>query len=91
LLATHLLPSKLCAKHTKQKNKKKKAMGTKKELENIIFNANWNSQFRDVVQMEIATKSFNLAIELAYQKILDNSFLSTKELHAAAIDKLKIK
>jgi uncharacterized protein (DUF2225 family) len=66
-------------------------METKKELENIIFNANWNSQFRDVVQMEIATKSFNLAIELCYQKILDNSSLSTKELHAATIDKFKIK
>ena len=65
-------------------------MGTKKELENIIFNANWNSQFRDVVQMEIAVKSFNLAIELAYDKILDNSFLSTKELHAATIKKIKI-
>lgn len=65
-------------------------MEIKKELENIIFNANWNSQFRDIVQMEIAIKSFNLAIELASAKILDNSFLSTKELHAASIEKLKI-
>ena len=48
-----------------------------KELETIIFNANWNSQFRDIVQMEIAIKSFNLAIELASKKIHDNSFLST--------------
>lgn len=66
-------------------------METKKELENIIFNANWNSQFRDIVQMEIAIKSFNLAIELASKKILDNSFLSTKELHASSIETLKIK
>jgi len=65
-------------------------MEVKKNLEDIIFNANWNSQFRDVVQMEIAVKSFNLAIELAYKKILDNSFLSTKELHLAIIEKLKI-
>ena len=65
-------------------------MEAKKDLENIIFNANWNSQFRDIVQMEIAIKSFNLAIELASKKILDNSFLSTKELHSATIEKLKI-
>ncbi len=66
-------------------------MEAKKDLENIIFNANWNSQFRDIVQMEIAIKSFNLAIELASKKILDNSFLSTKELHASSIETLKIK
>lgn len=65
-------------------------MEAKKELENIIFNANWNSQFRDIVQMEIAIKSFNLAIELASKKILDNSFLGTNELHSATIEKLKI-
>ena len=65
-------------------------MEAKKELENIIFNANWNSQFKDIVQMEIAIKSFNLAIELASKKILNNSFLSTKELHSATIEKLKI-
>ena len=66
-------------------------MEAKKDLENIIFNANWNSQLRDIVQMEIAIKSFNLAIELASKKILDNSFLSTKELHASSIETLKIK
>jgi hypothetical protein len=66
-------------------------MEAKKDLENIIFNANCNSQFRDIVQMEIAIKSFNLAIELASKKILDNSFLSTKELHASSIETLKIK
>lgn len=65
-------------------------MEVKKNLEDIIFNANWNSQFRDLVQMEIAVKSFNLAIELASKEILVNSFLATKELHAAKLEKLKI-
>ncbi len=62
-----------------------------KLLEKIIFDSRYNSQFTDVVNKEIAIKSFNLGVQMSADKVKSNSFLSSKILHKASIETLIIK
>jgi len=61
-----------------------------KVLEKIIFDSRYNSQFTDVVNKDIAIKSFNLGVQMAAEKVKNNSFLSSKILHKASIETLII-
>lgn len=62
-----------------------------KLLENIIFDSRYSSQFTDVINKEIAIKSFNLGVQMAANRVKNNSFLSSKILHKASIETLIIK
>lgn len=62
-----------------------------KLLEKIIFDSRYYSQFTDVVNKKIAIESFNLGVQMAADKVKNNSFLSSKTLHKASIETLIIK
>ena len=65
-------------------------MDIEKQLDEIIFNAAYSSQFTDEVRKKIAQDSFNLAIMLASNLVKNNSHLKTNDLQSYEISKLKI-